>query len=226
MKRTVIVALWVAGCGSPEPSVPPRPATPEKVTFDGVTLPGGPADAKASGLTHCDGGISGFTCEKTSQAALLGVPALKATAWLKPPERYQVTAQNLDPPKPTPNDLQYDDVRFYFEETRYKYPCEVSTRDDPTACVENLERGVPAVERKLIDDGWKFSEWRSYRTYVKPGILVVITVGGIGGDRDSISLRRMELAEVAEKHHGILAQEAERKQKDMQEKTFIEQMAK
>ncbi|MDO8411008.1 MAG: hypothetical protein Q7S93_13220 [Phenylobacterium sp.] len=226
MKRTVLLVLCLAGCGSPEPAAPPKPAPPEKVTFDGVTFPGGPADAKASGLIHCDGSMSGFTCEKTSQAALLGVPALKAAAWLKPPERFQVTAQNLDPPKPTPDDLRYDDVSFYFEETRHKYPCEADTPGDPTACVENPERGIPAVERKLIDDGWKFSEWRSYRTYVKLGIPMEITVGGIGGDRDSISLRRMELAEVAEKHQGILTKEAEQQQKVGQEKAFIEQMAK
>lgn len=226
MKRTILLVLCLTGCGPAEPVTPPKPATPEKVTFDGVTFPGGPAEAKASGLTHCDGSMSGFTCEKTSHATLLGVPALRATAWLKPPEPFQVTAQNPDPPKPTPDDLRYDDVSFYFEETRYKYPCDAGSRDDPTACVEKPERGIPAVERKLIDDGWKFSEWRSYRTYVKPSVPVEITVGGIGGDQHSIRLRRMDLADVAEKHKGILAQEAERNQQDSQEKAFIERMAK
>ena len=100
MKRAVLVLMCLAGCGSPEHASPPKPVTPEKVTFDGVTFPGGPAEAKASGLTQCDGSIHGFTCEKTVKAALLGVPALKASAWLKPPERFQVTAQNLDPPDP------------------------------------------------------------------------------------------------------------------------------
>jgi len=175
----VALASLVAACGS-EPSNETQAAS--KSEFQGFIVPGTAVDARNTGFTACSSDYYRATCRK-EKATLFGLTAPAV-----------VTMDLKDGKMPEDlSQLTYTSIGFDVPPLETTYPCD--DYDDPLACVKPSP--LADLQKRLIADGWKMKEWKSYRHFYHLSYAVELQLKGAGGFQDNgLTINAMPIEEV------------------------------
>lgn len=157
------------------------------VTFQGFTVPGRIAEAKATGFTDCKADYYGYKCERAVPSELLGVKAQFANLSMDGRDYFADSyftpvGQDGDVRQLAPEKLAYRDVVLTFAVADYDLKCTDKYReknggyDRPASCIVNKST-IGHVQQALKDAGWLvYTSKGGYYRYVHANELVEITV--------------------------------------------------
>ena len=197
--KTLPTALLLAALCACD-SAPPPPLIPGK--FNGVELPGRPAQAKASGFVDCRPSYSAITCARSQPFDFLGVTPREAALNLTGRDAFSVeraTAkdQTGDVRLLPPELLTYDSIDLTFEPPRYDENCVKRAREkggytleEPVSCLTS-QHSVRNLRTVLEQRAWMVIASRAaYTTFAHPAESVSITIR-----RETATLQRIDAAE-------------------------------
>ncbi|WP_028102454.1 hypothetical protein [Pseudoduganella violaceinigra] len=182
-------------------------------SFQGFTVPGRIADAKATGFTDCKADYYGYKCSRAVPSDLFGIKAVGAA--LKMDGGDYFADAYLTPVGPDgdvrqlpPEKLAYRDVILTFAISDYDLKCTAKYReknggyDLPASCIVN-KNTIGHVSQRLKDAGWLGRTSKGgYDRYVHPNELVEITL-----KNETASINRVSAEHVRE----LVARENERR---------------
>lgn len=186
----------VAGCDSHAEAASPKRLQPG--TYEGYVVPGRMMDAKTMGFTDCKPEYLSFQCSAAKRLTLLGVAVRAATLRLEYRDYFSTESlpPEVKPEDRTPERLNYQYVRLEIGRTSYNEKCVRKVTQgkavwpNPIECRASNE-GVDYLQFRLEQDGWKQTSGRRSRTFLKAGVPVSITIGGIGNDEAAV-IRQIE----------------------------------
>lgn len=172
------------------------------VTFQGFTVPGHIAEAKATGFTDCKADYYGYKCNREVPSELFGIKA--QFAGLTMDGRDYFAEAYLTPVGPDgdvrqlpPGKLAYRDVVLTFAVADYDLKCTDKYRDQnggfdrPASCIIN-KNTIGHVSQALKDAGWlQYTSKGAYYRYVHPNELVEITVKNETATIDRVSAQHV-----------------------------------
>lgn len=166
-------------------------ATPEQgrlqlVSFNGMTLPGRMAEAKATGFTECAADYYGYKCRRTVPTQLLGLTAQTAELTLDGKDHfadaYFTPEKHSGDVRKIPADgLAYGNIKLTFARSDYDEKCidkhqeKVGSYSRPALCITN-KNSIGQLNQALLDGGWLLTRTKGgYLNYVHPQELVEVT---------------------------------------------------
>lgn len=150
----------------------------------GFAIPGRLIDAKKTGFTECTADYYSYTCSRPIKTEAFGITPKKAYVVLNGADNFLhgvPTGGTGDVRMISPNELSYREVILEFLPDEESLKCGSKSHEAGSidGCIGN--NSVQGFMSNLRKTGWIETQWRSYVTFIHPGIPLEISVKPFDG---------------------------------------------